>query len=108
MRVLPRRTALARARLNCDEHKGVHVIAANVDVVAVCAPLDRPLSQRFLERGIALAHASGALVAADVLRRAVQISAAHRPQRSERGLKRPDMGISMGHRGSDVDRAEGP
>jgi len=58
--VLPRRTALARARLDGDDDKGVHVIAANVDVVAVCAPLDRPVSQRFLERGIALAHASGA------------------------------------------------
>jgi ribosome biogenesis GTPase / thiamine phosphate phosphatase len=58
--VAPRRTALARARMDGDEQTGVQVICANVDVVAVCAPLDRPISERFLERGIAIAHASGA------------------------------------------------
>jgi ribosome biogenesis GTPase len=58
--VAPRRTALSRARMDGDDHKGVQVICANIDVVAVCAPLDRPVSARFLERAIAVAHASGA------------------------------------------------
>lgn len=58
--VHPRKTALVRARMDGDDRTGVQVICANVDVVAVCAPLDRPVSARFLERGIAVAHASGA------------------------------------------------
>ncbi len=58
--VLPRRTVLARARQHHDEVSGAQLIAANVDVLGVCCPLDRPLRAGFIERALALAHAGGA------------------------------------------------
>lgn len=35
-------------------------MAANIDVLGVCCPLDRPLRAGFIERALALAHAGGA------------------------------------------------
>lgn len=55
--VLPRSTLLARRAAGAEHAQAV---AANVDVVLVCAPLDRPLSRRWLERALALAYTSGA------------------------------------------------
>jgi ribosome biogenesis GTPase / thiamine phosphate phosphatase len=59
LELLPRRTVLARARRDLDEAAGTHVIAANVDVLAVCCALDRPPRPRFIERAAAIAHAGG-------------------------------------------------
>jgi ribosome biogenesis GTPase len=57
----PRRGVLARARGSGDDDAtDAHVIAANVDVVGIALPLDRPLSFGFLARALTLAHAAGA------------------------------------------------
>lgn len=60
LEVLPRRSVLARARRHLDDPGGTQLIAANVDVVGICAPLDRPFRAGFVERALALAHAGGA------------------------------------------------
>lgn len=60
LEILPRKSVLARARQHHDDAVGAQVIAANIDVVAVCCPLDRPLRPGFIERALALAHAGGA------------------------------------------------
>ena len=56
--VAPRRTELAR-RDPAASH-GRQVLAANVDLVVVVHPLDRPVRPGWLERSLILAHDSGA------------------------------------------------
>jgi len=69
--VLPRRTALVRA--NANDEATPQVLAANVDLVGVCADLSVGLEPRRLERFVTMAWSSGAtpllvLTKADVLR----------------------------------------
>lgn len=55
--LLPRRTALVRT----DPDAGTpQVVAADIDVVAIVVPADRPVNVRRLERAAAVAFASGA------------------------------------------------
>jgi len=55
--VLPRRTELTRA----DPHTGTQTLAANVDVVAICHPLDRPPNPNRVERELVVAWEGGAI-----------------------------------------------
>jgi ribosome biogenesis GTPase len=57
--VLPRRSAISR-RAPEDRQAAVQVLAANVDLLAVVAGLDRPLSANRLERSLVVAWESGA------------------------------------------------
>ncbi|MDY7104900.1 MAG: ribosome small subunit-dependent GTPase A [Actinomycetota bacterium] len=56
--VIERATAVTRR--DPAERDTEQVVAANVDVVAIVAGLDRPLNSRRLERALVLAHESGA------------------------------------------------
>jgi ribosome biogenesis GTPase len=56
--VLPRRTALIRAHAN--DEATPQVLAANVDLVAICADLSVGLQPRRLERFVTMAWSSGA------------------------------------------------
>jgi ribosome biogenesis GTPase len=56
--VLPRRTAFVRRAPGRAERP--QVVAANVDIVGVVAPLSAPLNARWLERFVAVAWDSGA------------------------------------------------
>lgn len=56
--VLPRRTALVRA--NANDEATPQVLAANVDLVAICADLSVGLQPRRLERFVTMAWSSGA------------------------------------------------
>lgn len=60
LEVLPRRSVLARARRDVDDPGDAQVIAANVDVIGICCPLDRPFRAGFVERALALALAGRA------------------------------------------------
>lgn len=55
--VLERASAVVRPRASGG---GEQVLAANVDLVGVVAPLDGPLNRRRLERGLVLAYEGGA------------------------------------------------
>jgi ribosome biogenesis GTPase len=56
--VLPRRTALVRQ--SSGSRVESQALAANMDIVMVVVPLDRPISRRQIERFLALAWDSGA------------------------------------------------
>jgi ribosome biogenesis GTPase len=56
--VLPRSAALARRRPGAAER--IQLLAANVDTVVLVDSLDRGPNRRRIERGVALAHDSGA------------------------------------------------
>jgi ribosome biogenesis GTPase len=58
LEVLPRTTALVRQ--SSGGRTEVQALAANVDVVTVVVPLDRPVSRRQIERFLAMAWDSGA------------------------------------------------
>jgi ribosome biogenesis GTPase len=58
LEVLPRRSALVRQ--SSGSRTELQVLAANIDLVMVVVPLDRPISQRQLERFLALAWESSA------------------------------------------------
>lgn len=58
--VLPRHSELARRAPEDREGTGVQVLAANIDLLALTAPLDRPSSLNRLERMLVLAWESGA------------------------------------------------
>jgi len=78
--VLPRTTRVAR-RAPGDHASPIQVLAANVDVVLVATSLNRDLSQRRLERYLAVAWESGArpvivLTKADLARDPVEIAIA--------------------------------
>jgi ribosome biogenesis GTPase len=58
--ILPRRSELSRKRA-FEDSSGVQVLAANMDVVGVVVPVDRPLTHNRLERTLVAAWDSGAV-----------------------------------------------
>lgn len=58
--ILPRRSELSRKRA-FEDSSGAQVLAANMDVVGVVVPVDRPLTHNRLERTLVAAWDSGAV-----------------------------------------------